>query len=170
MGLCELLPLEYGFEFGGAELHLRYDMTALLELERDGFDYNAILGDSVNGTTVLRFLHAGLKEKIGHEREVGIVSTLGVDRVWEHCRLAVLLSLPEYDPLAIPDLSQKTGDGRPDYSKLRMLVCDVMRKPDEFFWRSTLRELLSRWQDYAVAKGYMKPPERMELYDTEGID
>lgn len=169
MSLAELIPLEYSFDFGGAQLKLRYDMAALLGLEREGLDYSVILGESVKGVTVLQFLHAGLVEDIGKEREVGIISTLGIDEVWEHCRAAVLLSLPEYDPLEIPDTTQKRGE-KPDYKRLHTLICDVMRKPEEFFWHSTLRELLSRWQDYSVCKGYSKPPERMELYDTEGID
>lgn len=169
MSLGELIPLEYSFEFGGAQLHLRYDMNALLNLEREGLEFNAILGDSVRGVTVLQFLHAGLTEEIGREREVGIISAMGVDEVWEHCRAAVLMSLPEYDPLEIPEPSP-TKNSKPDYRKLHTLICDVMRKPEELFWSSTLRELLSRWQDYAVVKGYMKPPERMELYDSEGMD
>ena len=48
-------------------------------------------------------------------------------------------------------------------------MCDVMKKPEEFFWGSTLRELLARWQGYAVAKGYAKEPERVQMFDTEGM-
>lgn len=166
MAIAELLPLEYSFEFGGARLYLRYDMKALLKLEQEGLEYGDVLGDTVKGTTVLQFLHAGLTEDIGNEREMGIISTLGIDKVWEHCRAAVLLSLPEYDPLEIPDTTHRHSD-KPDYRKLRTLVCDVMRKPEQFFWHSTLRELLARWKDYAIVKGYMKPPERIEMYDTE---
>ncbi|MCI5667792.1 MAG: hypothetical protein MR291_03385 [Oscillospiraceae bacterium] len=41
-----------------------------------------------------------------------------------------------------------------DQQRLRCLICDVMRKPDEFFCHSTMRELCERWQCFAEVKGY----------------
>ena len=60
--------------------------------------------------------------------------------------------------------------GEPDMKQLRGLICDIMRKPEEFFWSSTMRELVERWTAFAVAKGYMKKPERMQMFDTEGME
>lgn len=80
----------------------------------------------------------------------------------------MLLALPEYDP-AIIELPTDTNTPV-DFRRLMCLICDVMKKPDEFFWRSTLRELIPRWQEYAEVKGYAKKPERMEMYDTEGME
>ena len=60
--------------------------------------------------------------------------------------------------------------GEADMKRLRGLICDIMRKPEEFFWSSTLRELVERWQAVAIAKGYMKKPERMQMFDTEGME
>lgn len=169
--LGELVPASYSFVYGEAQLNLRYDMAAILALEKDGLDYNVIFAEKITGVAVLAFFRAGLVEEIGESREISLVADIGIDNIWEHCRRAVQLALPEYDPLVIPDTKAKlSNDGKPDYKRLRTLVCDVMRKPDDFFWKSTLRELLQRWQDFAVAKGYAKPPERVQLYDTEGMD
>ena len=62
------------------------------------------------------------------------------------------------------------ADGNPDMKRLRCLICDVMRKPEEFFWASTLRELIERWQAFAAVKGYAKEPERVVRFATEGME
>lgn len=169
MTLRELEPLSREFSFGDARLHLRYDMRALLELEKAGLSYTDIFSEKLSGKALLCFLHAGLCENAGAAREEEILKALGAGKVWELCLEAVLLALPEPDPLIIPDAAARHSGGI-DHGVLRCYVCDIMRKPEEFFWSSTLRELLARWERYAVFKGYMKPPERMELYDTEGMD
>lgn len=167
--LADLIPKSYEIPFGEARLCLRYDMNALLSLEREGLTYEDIFADEISGSVLLKFLRAGLTEDIGEEREIGVLNTLGIHALWEHLREAVALSLPEYDPLIIPDTSDSPSDGEIDYARLWTLICDIMRKPDELFWQSTLRELLARWQSFAVAKGYTKPPEKMQMYDTEGM-
>lgn len=167
--LAELLPLSHEMQFGEARLCLRYDMNALLRLEREGLTYEDIFAEKTSGEVLLKFLRAGLAEDIGEQREIGLLETLGAAGLWAHLRAAVTLALPEYDPLIIPDTTPPKGDGKPDYARLRTLVCDVMKKPEEFFWKSTLRELLARWQSYAVAKGYAKEPERVQMFDTEGL-
>lgn len=167
--LAELLPLSHEMQFGEARLCLRYDMDALLRLEREGLTYEDIFAEKTSGEVLLKFLRAGLEEDIGVQREIGLLETLGAAGLWAHLRAAVTLALPEYDPLIIPDTTPPKGDGKPDYARLRTLVCDVMKKPEEFFWKSTLRELLARWQSYAVAKGYAKEPERVQIFDTEGM-
>ena len=166
--LSELLPRAYSFNFGEARLSLRYDMRALLTLERAGLDYSEVFSDTADGGRVLAFFTAGLREDIGSERARDIMRAAGPGDIWRHCRQAVLLALPEPDPLLLPDTSTKKSGGN-EYLRLRALICDVMGKPEEFFWGSTLRELLSRWQEYAIAKGYMKPPERVQMYDEEGM-
>lgn len=168
--LAELLPLSHEMQFGEARLCLRYDMDALLRLEREGLTYEDIFAEKTSGEVLLKFLRAGLTEDIGEQREIGLLETLGAAGLWAHLRAAVTLALPEYDPLIIPDTTPPKGDGKPDYARLRTLVCDVMKKPEEFFWKSTLRELLARWQSYAMAKGYAKEPERVQLFDTEGME
>lgn len=165
--LAELVPQSYELPFGEARLCLRFDMNALLRLEREGLQFENIFADEISGVTLLKFLRAGLTEQIGEEREIAVADVLGIPALWAHLREAVALSLPEYDPLIIPDNSP--SDGELDFGRLRTLVCDIMRKPEEFFWESTLRELLSRWQSFAVAKGYAEPPKKVQMYDTEGM-
>lgn len=167
--LGDLKPLSCAFPFGEVQLHLRYDMNALLELEQAGLEYTDIFVEKISCETLLRFFRAGLVEEAGKLRFAEIFEAVGAQAVWEKCAEAVLLALPEPDPLLIPNTKQHDSGGI-DYAALRCFVCDIMRKPEEFFWTSTLRELFARWEKYAVFKGYMKPPERMELYDTEGMD
>ena len=57
-----------------------------------------------------------------------------------------------------------------DQQRLRCHICDVMRKPEEFFWHSTMRELCERRQCFAEVKGYAEKPRRMELFDMEGME
>lgn len=166
--LAELTPLSYEIPLGETRLHLRYDINALLRLERFGLRFEDIFAEEISGLTLVKFLRAGLPEDIGEKNAIGVLNTLGIHKLWEHLRAAVALSLPEYDPLIIPDNSEPSG-GELDFGRLRTLFCDIMKKSDDLFWQSTLRELLSRWQGFAVVKGYAKEPERMRLYDTEGM-
>lgn len=106
---AELERSEHTFEYKGSVVRLRYDIAALIRLERRSLSYEDIFGDSISGA-------------------------------------------------------------KPDMKKLRCLICDIMGKPESFFRRSTLRELLERWQEYAVVKGLAKEPERMEMFDTEGME
>ncbi len=55
------------------------------------------------------------------------------------------------------------------FMRLRALICDVMGKSEEFFWNSTLAELIARWHEYAVAMGYAEEPERILEFDVEGM-
>lgn len=167
MTLSELIPQRYEFGFGEARIVLRYDMSALLALERSGLEYSDIFAEKITVQALCAFLDAGAGSALGDKRCEQIVRAIGAEQVFRHVRAAVMLSLPEPDPLIIPEPTKSGGET--DYGLIRTLICDVMKKDEEFFWKSTLRELLGRWQKYAVAKGYAKPPKRMELYDTEGM-
>lgn len=166
--LAELIPLRTGFNFGGARLTIRYDMAALLELEEKGLSYADVFAEDHKEHLPL-FFAAGLEQNIGPETKQRILSAMGYEQIAVHCREAMLLALPEDDPYIIPPKKSETAydDGKSCFERLYSMVCDVMGKPDEFYWRSTPRELMSRWQTYAIAKGYMKPPERVQMYDTE---
>lgn len=168
--LKELLPLRHCFDFGGARLSIRYDMAALLELERQGLSYADIFADKMTGSVLLAFLSAGVEQDIPPEALGRILSAVGASQLAAHCREAMLAALPEDDPYIVPPKRSETeyDDGKSCFERLHTMVCDVMRKPEDFYWHSTLRELMSRWQAYAIAKGYMKPPERVQMYDTEG--
>lgn len=165
--LTELKEQRYGFVYGGSEITLRYDMTALLRLEERGYSYMEIFVERITGKSLCAFLECGAAGELPAAAEV-ILRDVGGSELWAHCRNAMLLAMPERDPLII-DIPDNPGKP-PDMHRLRTLVCDVMRKTEEFFWRSTLRELLARWRDYAEIKGYAKKLERMELYDMEGME
>ena len=169
MTLAELEPLSRAFSFGNARLNLRYDMRALLALEKAGLKYTDIFAESLEAGVILRFFRAGLTEEVGAERAAKMFRAIGGREVWALCSEAMLLALPKPDPLLIPDTKAKKSEVI-DFGALRCYICDIMKKPDEFFWSSTLRELLERWQKFAVFKGYMKPPRRMEMFDTEGME
>ena len=158
MKLGDLKPAVYILQYGEAMLHLRYDLAAFLQIEEAGHDDKVIFEKKITKATLAVFLQAGLKEDIGTDRIYRIISA-APSEVWKHCREAVLLALPQNDPLTLPDAEPSSGEGL-DWKKLRMLICDEMQKPEEFFWGSTLRELTERWTIYAISKGYTKPPNK----------
>ena len=158
MKLGDLKPAIYAMNYGVAVLNLRYDLAAFLKIEEAGHDYKDIFEKKITKATLAVFLQAGLKEDIGTDRIYKVI-TAAPSEVWKHCREAVLLALPQNDPLTIPDAEPSSGEGL-DWKKLRMLICDEMQKTEEFFWASTLRELTERWTIYAISKGYAKPPNK----------
>lgn len=166
----ELIPLRYAFKFGGAQLSLRYDMRALLLLEEKGLDFLRIFASDITRSDVLEYFAVGIEQKdIPRKKLDDILSAVGAATIAAHCREAMIMALPQDDPYIIPPkpTEKPQNDGRSTFVQLYTLVCDVMGKPDEFYWSSTLRELMDRWQNYAIVKGYMKPPERVQMYDTE---
>ncbi len=166
--LKELMPRCYTFDFGGAAIYMRYDLNALLEAERGGVMWDNSLTNDYSGAELALFFRAGIIGEEIKKRAEGIISSLGERVVCEHCRRALLLSLPDYDPLVIP---KNNGKNEPlSFVRLRACVCDVIGKSEEFFMRSTIGELLERWQEYAIVMGYAEKPERVELYDTEGME
>lgn len=160
----ELTKQFYRFECGSSVISLRYDMTAFLRLEERGIAYTDIFGGRITGAVLCEFLRVG---GCPDEPEL-ILHEIGGKALWEHIRAAVQLALPVRDPLII-DVPE-AHSGEQDMKQLRGLVCDIMHKPEEFFWSSTMRELVERWTAFAVAKGYMKKPERMQMFDTEGME
>lgn len=160
----ELTKQYYRFECGGSVISLRYDMTAFLRLEERGISYEDIFRGRITGAVLCEFLKAG-----GYPGDPELIlHGMGGPVLWTHLLAAVLLALPVRDPLVIDIPGEDPGEA--DMKRLRGLICDIMRKPEEFFWSSTMRELVERWQAFAIAKGYMKKPERMQMFDTEGME
>lgn len=167
--LRELERAEYRFTAQGAEYSLRYGMRAFLTLEKAGLSWRDIFAQSITGEALCAFLEAG---GIPRERAAELLRRGEVHEIWAHCRRAVLLALPARDPDVI-EIPKRSGDDLATargMKRLRCFVCDVMRKPESFFWESTMRELIERWQEFAVAKGYSKEPERVQRFDTEGME
>lgn len=159
------------FSFGSTELWLRYDNAALLEIEKSGFDPFDINAVNENGTAARTFLLAGLRDcaealEISDQKRGEIVSALmsgGEDTaaVFLAITAALLAALPPKNGSA----SSEQGRGRGSLGNLFSVYCDIMKKPDEAFWNSTLREVSERWERYAVLKGYKKPPIFIQRYD-----
>lgn len=167
--LTELKPLRYTFDFGSAKLCLRYDMAALLKLEETGLKYDDIFAQTPDIRVISEFAAAGMAD-IPREKALDILAAVGALPMAVHCREAMLLSLPADDPYIVPPKKEEVStydDGRSCFERLFTMVVDVMRKSEDFYWHSTPRELMARWEAYAIAKGYMKPPERVQMYDTE---
>lgn len=168
--LAELIRHDYSFPFGEARIKLRYSLAAFLELEKQGIIYSDIFFENLPAVVVIAFFKAGLTEKLPEKTVGEIVECVGVEVIWEYCRAAMEKALPKKDPLIIPDLSKNAEkNGEFSFVRLRTLIVDIMRKSEEFFWSSTLAELLERWQEYAYAMGYAKPPEKVQMTDTEGM-
>lgn len=163
--LTELEQQHYRFDANGSQISLRYDMTALLNLERGGLSYEAIFAERITGSALVKFLEIGSADEIDGAE---IIRAIGALPLWGHVRAAVMLALPVRDPLCV-DVPENNGEP-PNMTRLRCLICDIMRKPEEFFWNSTLRELFERWQEFAEVKGYTKPRDRMQLFDSEGME
>ena len=163
---AELERLSYSFGCGEHTITLRYDIAALTHLEQCGLSYEDIFAERITGRELVTFLEAGCAELPMRAAEV--LRETGAQELWRHIRTAVMMSLPVRDPLVI-DIPENAGTA-PDMKRLRCLICDVMRKPEEFFWHSTMRELCERWQCFAEVKGYAEKPRRMEMYDMEGME
>lgn len=163
--VSELVCQSYCFDANNERITLRYDLTALLKLERSGLSYEDIFAERITGKQLVQFLEAGSAREVD---AVGVFRTLGAMDLWEHIRAAVMLSLPVRDPLCV-DIPESNGEPL-RMERLRCLICDIMRKSEEFFWSSTLRELFERWQEFAEVKGYAEQRERMQMFDDEGLE
>lgn len=63
--LSGLIYKSYELPFGEARLYLRYDVNALLCLEREGLQFEDIFAEEINGLTLLKFLRSRLKAFLG---------------------------------------------------------------------------------------------------------
>ena len=174
MDIKRLKPQFCIYRFGGFEVHLRYTIADMIGLDDTMETY---IGDNITPRQIYDFYAQCVKavfidgketaNKVDDKVMKKLVDT-DYTGLCSAIRETVRLSLPQPDPLIIPDPKAEKG-GEIDWLRLRALFCDVMKKPDELFYSSTLGEILERWQYYAEIKGYAKPQERMELYDTEGM-
>lgn len=165
--LTELERQYSGFEFGEAVIKLRYTLGSFLALEKQGLNYTDVFAERLTAGKIMAFFCAGIAEKIDAQRLQKIADAIGFEKLWEHCAAAVAASLPKPDP-SIVRKPRTSNEKEFSFARLRTLICDVMGKSEEFFWSSTLAELIARWQEYAIAMGYAKEPERIMEFDDEG--
>ena len=161
------------FSVGEAEFYLRFDNRALLEIEKAGFDIFQFDAAHLTAKAAKCFLKNGLRcwyEEYGEhdldgelEEVAGKVLRLcGAEQVSGLIAAGMLQALPE--PI-IGAKSTKDGDSGADFSRLFGFWCDIMGKPEELFWELTLREVLQRWDAYAIFMGYKQAPVEVRKYD-----
>lgn len=169
--LTELLPQSVRFEFGEGLIELRFTLRSFLELEQRGLKYSDIFEERVNGKTILEFFRAGLVQPIGDEKLPQIAEIVGYETLWNYCLQAVLQAFPKREENVVqkPPSPPSSNNEEFSFARLRALICDIMGKSEEFFWNSTLGELLERWTEYAWAMGYAEEPEKILEFDDEGM-
>lgn len=166
--LTELLPKKYSINIGESVLSMRFTLAALLSLEQQGLSFNKIFDDTLTASEILEFFKAGLCEDFDDEYLAKIVYIIGFEKLWEHCTGAMILAFPQPEKNVVPK-PPNPNDEDFSFTRLRVLICDVMGKSEDFFWQSTPAELISRWLEYAYSMGYAEPPEKILEFDTEGM-
>lgn len=166
--LDELLPRSFKFEFGESVIALRFTLKSFLDLERRGLKYTDIFAESVSGKTILEFFRAGLVQPIEVEKLPEIAEIVGYEKLWSCCLTAVLQAFPKREENVVHK-PPSPNDEEFSFVRLRTLICDIMGKSEDFFWNSTLGELIERWTEYARAMGYAEEPERILEFDEEGM-
>lgn len=166
--LTELLPQSFKFEFGESVIELRFTLRSFLELEQRGLKYSDIFVESVSGKTILEFFRAGLVQPIEREKLPQIAEIIGYETLWSYCLQGVLQAFPKREENVVQK-PPSPNDEEFSFVRLRALICDIMGKSEDFFWNSTLGELIERWTEYARAMGYAEEPERILEFDEEGM-
>lgn len=166
--LTELLQKRYTFKFGECEISLRYTLAALLSLEEQGLTFSDVFKERLTGKEIMAFFSAGLCEKLPEEYLLKIADSIGIEQLWVCCAEAMGEAFPEAEKEVIPKPPDPNAEEF-SFARLRVLICDIMGKSEDFFWNSTPRELISRWLEYAYAMGYAEKPERILEFDTEGM-
>lgn len=166
--LAELLPRSYNVPFGDAELELRYTLRSFLALEQVGHNYLDIFRQSATGKVILEFFAAGLVTPVKEKKLLDIAEIIGYSALWDHIKGAVLQAMPKKEENVVQK-PPTPNDEEFSFTRLRVLICDIMGKDEDFFWNSTLGELIERWTEYARAMGYAEEPERVLEFDEEGM-
>lgn len=166
--LTELLPRQYEFEFGEGIIALRFTLKSFLELERRGLNYTDIFVEKVSGRVILEFFRAGLVTLIEPEKLGDIAEIVGYEKLLGYCIEAIIQAFPKRDPNVVTK-PPSPNDEEFSFVRLRTLICDVMGKSEDFFWSSTIGELIERWVEYGTAMGYIEEPEKILEFDDEGM-
>ncbi|MCM1055940.1 MAG: hypothetical protein NC394_10520 [Bacteroides sp.] len=168
----ELERRRFYFTVGAAELYLRFDNRALLEAEKSGFDIFELKTEGMTVKAAKCFLSCGLR-RFAEEKAAGedpksyadkladrIVKASAPDEISAIIGGAVLMAMPE------PIMGVRSGKKeKADLTRIFCYFCDIMGKPEELFWELTLREVLRRWDAYAVFHGYKEAPLEVKTYD-----
>lgn len=162
--LIEVEKSGFPIKIGETAAYLRFDNRAFLNIEKEGFNFLDI--SSLGYRAAESFLRNGLRcwaDEIGvDEEEIAgkLLEAHTPEYISDSIAGGVMLALPE------PILGVKNEtDKAPDFSHVHFLFCDIMGKSEELFWELTLREIMKRWDRYAVFMGYKKAPIEVKKYD-----
>lgn len=146
-------------------LYLRYDIGAFIKAELAGID---VFGGKVSPALVAYGLGACLEElditDESQQKEVlsAMIDACGTVTLKQAVADAIALAMP----LPIVGSAGKAG-GEPDMRQIRFYFCDIMGKSEAEFLKCTIREVLDRWDRYAVFNGYKKAPVPFSYYDDD---
>lgn len=166
--LTELLPQRFEFSFGEGVIALRFTLKSFLELEQHGLNYTDIFAEKVSGRVILEFFRAGLVTPIEPGKLGDIAEIVGYEKLLGYCIEAVIQAFPKREENVVHK-PPSPNDEEFSFVRLRTLICDIMGKSEDFFWSSTIGELIERWTEYARAMGYAEEPERILEFDEEGM-
>ena len=153
------------FNIGGIKLSLRYTNRAFLSIEKSGYEPFDMLKNSADPNAVRCFLSAGLAENMGsvsadYAANKVMMLTSHSETIIAMIQAAIILAMPVAH-IGAKDKERKSADA----GVIMTYYCDVMGRSEEEFWSSTLREVTSRWERYAVAEGFIKPAEQFAQFD-----
>lgn len=164
----------------GREYRIRYSLNALLYLELRHRPLSEILQTDLRQWTIediLMLTHAAMcslpengpavrardfDSVVPSLEELGeLIRPADLPLLKLELMAAILKALP--DPQ--PD-SHETGAAFHEGHQ-RALYVDVMHRPEEEFWSSTLREITRREDAFMEVKGYKEPPMQVKRYADE---
>lgn len=160
----ELKKQCFPFKFGEALLYLRYDNNAMYYLEQNGIDLHSIIQLIDDKNTVKILFCSGLNvwlrsNELNDESGLKIADDIVNNLTRNEAQHIIIEAIKLALPVAINNnTSQNINENQPDLSLIKSRFCDVMGKPDDEFWDSTLREVIERWESYAVFMGYVAEP------------
>ncbi len=149
-------------------LYLRFDINAFINAEASGIDIFNISALVANPRQVINLIKIGLADCLGSDAHLlsvtanSVIKELGADTLSLYLQTAILDALPE--PVIGGDNKTKKGD---DISKIYSLFVDIMGRTEEEFLSLTLREVMKRWDNYAVFNGYKKPGIEIKTFDDD---
>lgn len=164
----ELEKKQVEFPFGKTRLWLRYDNRAFLNIEKAGFSpFDTRVLDE-NAAAARVFMTAGLRnclEELSSTEKTGeIVNALMRDEK-ESVITIIQYAILEALPLDNTKAESKNNGAKDGMGMLLSLYCDIMHRPEDEFWNSTLREVTERWERYSILKGYKQAPLQIQRFD-----
>lgn len=149
-------------------LYLRFDINAFIKAEIEGINIFDMAEVVLNPQKVIKLLKIGLSDCLENDNVLiseaanKTIKMLGADITSVYLQTAILEALPE--PVIGGNGNNAKGG---DISKVYGLFVDVMGRTEEEFLKLTLREVMKRWDNYAVFNGYKKPGIEIKAFDDD---